>query len=592
MPGLNPPAAASRWRTLPVVAATAALVRLVYLAAHARSPFFTVPVLDARHFDGFARALADGLPGGAFASGFRGALYPALLALPYRFAGEAGIVLAQILQHAAGVGTAVAVAALARRLFASQRAALLAGLLYALAPVPLFFEGELLAESLYLALVALLLLTLARPEETAGGLRDATVAAAGVLLAVACQLRPTAWLLLAALPFVGAPAGRVRRAAAMSAAFAISTLFLAFALQPITGERRLLPASSGVNLYLGNRRGADGLVPRQELAVIHGEAYRDSVELYAVEGFARARRDDPRWTAAADDDATRDRYWRSRAVAEAVADPLGRLALLARKSLVILWNGEVPNNRDFAFAARQETPLLAWLPGRFGLLLALGACGLLAAPRGPGRDWVLACAVLHAAGVALFFVADRYRLPLYVPLAVFAGGGAAALWDAGLRRRSSRLPRLVAVAAAAAALSFVDWTGARRALPGAERDLYFRSIARAESGDSAGALADARRAAALAPRDPYARLQVAASALALDRLAEAEAALAEAARLAPDEPRLLNLAGLLYERRGDAARALALFREALRRAPGFEPARHNAARVERALADPQRVRRQ
>jgi tetratricopeptide (TPR) repeat protein len=575
---LSRPFAAPSERPLAIVALAAAAVRLAYLAAHARSPFFTVPVLDARWFHEAASAIAGGVPYAGLATGFRGALYPLLLALPYRLAGDLGIVLAQLAQHAAGVATAVAVAALARTIFGDGRAALAAGLLYAVAPVPLFFEGELLAESLYLLCGVLLLLRIARSTAESPA-RPLAFASAGALLAVAAQLRPTAWLLLAALPWIGARAGRARRAAALAGSFALATLLLAAAQAPLSAGFRLLPASSGINLYLGNRRGADGLVPRPEVALTHGESYRDSVELYAEVGFAGAG--GPGGASA------RDAFWRDRTLAEWRADPGGRLALLGRKTLVTIWNGEVQNNRDFAFAAREETPLLAWLPARFAPLFALALLGLATAPRSPARDATVAFAALHAAGVVLFFVADRYRLPLYVPLAALAGGGVGALVErAPVATRWRRMALLVA----GALLSSVDWSGARRELPGPERDLYFRSIAHAELGDFEAALADARRAASLVPGDAYAHLQAATAAFALDRLDEAEIALAAAARLAPREPRVLNLAGLILERRGDAVRACEQFRRAIEIAPGFEPARRNAERLEAAVD--QRVRRQ
>jgi tetratricopeptide (TPR) repeat protein len=575
---------------LTVVALVAALVRLLYLAAHARSPFFTVPVMDARSFHEAASALAEGVVHSGLTRGFRGALYPILLALPYRWAGEAGIVVAQLTQHAAGVATAVAVAALARAVYATDRAALAAGVLYTLAPVPLFFEGELLAESLYLALVALLLLQLTRTADGAAarGADARGFALAGALLAAAAQLRPTAWLLLATTPFVAPRRRRAWSAAAFVAGAGAATLLFAAAQRPVTGVLRILPASGGVNLYLGNRRGADGLVPRPELAVSHAESYRDSVELFAEAAADPQASTDPAAALASAEAGARDRYWRAQTRREIAADPLAWLRLVARKALVVAWNGEVPNNRDFAYAARAETPLLAVLPGRFGLLFALALCGLAAAPRSAGRDALVAFSLLHAAGVVLFFVADRYRLPLYVALAPFAGGGLVALFE---RAASAVRWRRVALVAAGALLSFVDWTGARAELPGAERDLYFRSIAYAETGDAERALADARSAAALAPADPYIRLQEATSALALDRLPEAEAALAEAARRAPSEPRVLNAAGLLYERKGDRERALSLYREALRVAPGFAPARRNAERLTSGDAA-QRVRRQ
>jgi tetratricopeptide (TPR) repeat protein len=564
----------NRPTTLRTVALVAGVVRVAYLAQHARSDLFSITVLDARYFERLAQALAAGAVPDGLATGFRPLLYPVLLAPLYALFGSGGAIAAQLLQHAAGVLTAVAVAALARRLFSDERAALAAGVLYALAPVPLFFEGELLVEASFTALSAGVLLLLASDRGTPRGRGSAI----GSLLALAAQLRPNALLLLAAAPLRAArhPSSRRRLTALVLAATTVLLLISLFQW-PLTGRFRLLPEAGGVNLYLGNERQADGLVPRQDFAVTHGDEYLDSVELFAEAALRRdlAARGEPTDRRLAPGELTR--YWIARTAEEVAADPIGRVVLLARKSLVLIWNGEVPNNRSFDFVADEESSILRLLPARFGLLFALALVGLDSLRRSAARFWTLSFAVTHGAGVVLFFVADRYRLPLYLPAAALAGGGLVQLVVAVRSRSTPRVARRAALLALGATLSFPDWTGARADLPGVGRDLYFRSIARLELNDAEGALVDAQRAAMLEPDDPHAPTQSAVAALALGDLARAGEWLARAESLAPGEPRVQNALGVLAERRGDPVEALVRYDRALRAAGGFVPATVNSA---------------
>jgi len=558
-------------RPLLGVAVVATLVRLLYLVAHARSALFVVPILDSRLYELSARALAAGELPAALGGGFRSLVYPLLLAPLYRLFGDGGIVVAQLLQHAAGVATAVGVATLAHRIFGGAAAAWGGGLAYALAGPPLVHEGELVVEPLFCALVAAFLLLAGRAGEAPNS-RPAL--GAGALLGLAAQLRPNALLLLAVLPVAWARAGapEARRRLALAAAVVAAVTLAAAAVQtPFTGSFRLLPAAGGVNLFLGNARGADGLVPRQPFEVSYGDEYRDSVEAFAAESQRSAGL--PPGTDASG-------YWLRRTAAELAADPLGRLRLLGRKAWALLWNGEVPNLLAYDFLAREEVPWLRWLPGRFGPIFALALVGLVASPASPARTWSLAFAATHAVGVVLFFVADRYRLPLYVPLCAFAGGGLAALGAALRKGRAARGARALALLAVGLLVSCVDWTGAARDLPGPERDLYFRSIARFESGDAHGALADARRAATLAAPDPHLLAHLGNVALSLDRLDLAEGALERAVDLAPRSPRALNSLGIARERRGRPEAAYRLYLRALAAAPDYTPAALHAAWIE------------
>ncbi len=557
------------------MALVATATRVLYLAEHARSPFFTSPVLDGKYFELFAHALARGETPAGLATGFRPVLYPLLLAPLFRLFGSAAVVVAQLLQHAAGVATAVAVALLARRLFRDERAALAAGLLYALAGPPLFLEGELLVESLFVATMALFLLAAVPAAATSRALTPARALAAGGVLALAAQLRPNVLLLLAAIPLLLRRPEERRGALALGGGTLAGLTLFALLQSPLVGEFRLLPGAGAVNLYLGNERRADGLVPRQDFAVSYGEDYRDSVEVFAEQAWRRqAGPDRPL------DRGTLSRYWLARTADEVGADPVRWLALLARKAVALVWNGEVPNNRDFAFAAHEESRWLRWTPVGFGLIFALAMAGLPLTRPGAARFWLASFALTHGAGVLLFFVADRYRLPLYLPVAVFAGGGFSALWTALRARDWSAARRPLVLAALGALASFPDWTGARADLPGPERDLLFRSIARLDRGESAAALDDARRAARLAADDGPTQLQLARAALAAGANGEARLALVAARRLAPGEPRVENLWGIVAERDGDLGGAYRHYLRAVELAPAFAPAQLNAAWLE------------
>jgi 4-amino-4-deoxy-L-arabinose transferase-like glycosyltransferase len=565
--------------TLRRVALVALATRVIYLAEHARSPLFTAPVLDGRYFELFGRALAHGEAPPGLATGFRPLLYPLLLAPLFALFGGAAVVVAQLLQHLAGVGTALVVATLARRLYRDERAALAAGVLYALAAPPLFFEGELLVESLFVGTMALWLL-LATREEGEALLSPRTGAAAGALLALAAQLRPNVLLLLAVLPLLLRRERERRGALGLTAGTLAGLALCALVQMPLLGEFRLLPGAGAVNLYLGNERRADGLVPRQDFAVTYGDDYRDSVEVFAEQAYRRDPAHSGPDAAAPIAREALSRYWLARTATEIRADPTRWLALLGRKLVVLVWNGEVPNNRDIAFVAREESRWLRFTPVGFGILFTLALAGLPGARPGATRFWLAAFTVTHAIGVVAFFVADRYRLPLALPAAIFAGGGLGALVEPLRTRAWRRLAPPLALAALGALISFPDWTAARRDLPGAERDLLFRSIARLDRGEAPEALDDARRAAALVPGDAPTQLQLARAALAVDDRANARAALSRARTVAPGEPRVWNLLGVLSERDGDLREAYLHYRLAIELAPGFAPAQLNAGWLE------------
>ncbi len=599
-------------RVLFWVAAGAFLVRFLYFTEHAGSPFFHAAILDEKFYDALARALVEGRDFSRLNPGFRPWLYPVFLAVWYHLGGDWGYVLALVAQHLLGVLTAVLVADLAIRLFRRAGAGALAGALYVLAGPPLFFEGELLITGLFtfLATAQLWILSHADPgernaapsrrrraNETTSRRRRAYEPtsrrrranettwwlAAGLWTGLAAQARPNMLLFLAAYPAAalllrgGRPMRRWALAAVALAGAAVTLFGFAVLQRDLNGRFQLVGGAGGVNFYLGNKAGADGMIPRQDRKVTYGEEYLDSVQVFAGELY----REEIGPSAGEASPGDISRYWLGKTVEDIAADPARWLALLGRKTLFLVWNHEIPNNKSYDFIRGHESRLLSWQPVRWWLLLSLGVLGLLYAHGFGDRRllfWIAAFLALHGLSIVLFFVNSRYRIPMWPAMAVLAGGGILSLVETLKRRSATDTAVAVLTAAGLATLSLVNWP--RVEPPSFARDYFFRSLANMEKGRLEEARADALTSVGLDSGAPAARFHLGNVELALghDELAFRHYQLAS--RLSPPEPRILNNLGIVIERRGRPGLAYRYYTQALDLAGDYAPALVNAALLE------------
>lgn len=555
------------------------LLRFLYFAERSQSAFFNVPLLDEKFYDAAASGLLGQGQLGSLDASFRSLGYPVFLALWYQLGGDSGRILATCMQHLLGLGTALLVALLSFRLFRNHLAAAAAAAIYLFAGPPLYFEGELLAETLFTFEVALVAFLLARCGDGRGLFPWIL---AGTAIGLACETRPNALLTLGAL-FALALFGQNTaghdddktarwRAAAAGGLATLAVLCLAAWLQmPWVGRFELLPSQGGVNFYLGNRAGADGMIPRQSAATSYGDAYRDSVQVWAEQEY---RLEGGRETASPGEIS---RFYTRKALHEIVADPAAWLELVLRKVVYLISNTEIPNNKSYSFALAEESRLLPLLPMRFFLLFALAGAGAFIGWRhGERRVWLslLLPAALLAAGAIAFFVNARFRLPLWPLLAALGGG--ILLW-----RGLGRGERAVALGLALllGTLSLVA-PPSQEQLPGPGRDLFFRSLAYFEKGAYALALADAEQAVLLEPNDAAAIVQLGNVALALGDTEKAYAAFGRAIWVLPAEPRGFNNLGLVFEKLGKYGDAYAAYLRAIDLSTNYSPPLINAALLE------------
>jgi tetratricopeptide (TPR) repeat protein len=560
---------------LVMLAVLGLIVRGGFLVEHAQNPSFGVLTLDQKYYDTVARMLVAGQDLHTL-HGFRPLLYPMFLAFWYKLVGSHGVDFAVVAQHLLGVATGLLVALLGARLFRHRLCGVIGGVLFMLAPVPLYFEGEVLIESSYTFLICVVLLLHLRAANAAGWRAGLLWTLGGALTILAAQARANFLVFMAVYPVFAAWRwwGSRRPDALLPLLGLAGGVLMAipwgFINENQSGGFQWLPSAGGVNLYLGNRRTADGMVPEQARRVTYGERYEDSVEVWAREEYESAMRAEHRQPET--DALAVSKYWTHRAFGEIRAAPVRWLGLIAKKCWLTLWNAEIPNNKAFAFL-QQEYLWLRLLPVRWVVLLMLAPAGIWAALKWGNRDALLILMVyafLYSAANVAFFICDRYRYPVWPAMAAIGGGGVLALVEALRRGRFRTGTGILASMALMALISLPNWFDAE--LPSFSRDYLFRSISWYEKGSYGHALSDVDRSLELDPGEVTALHHRGNVLFALHRYAEADVDFEQALKFIPEDSGIWNNYGVSLSALGRTNEAL----QALNHAISCKPPSKNA----------------
>lgn len=420
---MSPPRRPGRPLLLAILA-LALVLRLAHLWAVRGQPFFSSLVMDSQEYDRWAQGIAAGdwLGSGVF---FQAPLYPYLLATVYALLGHrlALVYLLQIVLAVAGCWALYR----AGREMGGGGTGLGAALLAAVYGPFLFYDVQLLKESLAVTVTAFLLWALAAARRRPG---LKVWLGAGLLLGVLALLRENALLVL---PFLLPIAwhledrwtGLARRGGAMVAGLVLALLPVALRNGLVGGDFLPTTSQGGVNFYIGNHAGADGtyqpIVPGKQIP----ELERKEPARVAEQSLGRPL-----------SAGEVSRYWLGQGLAWARQHPGDFLRLQLHK-LRLFWSWyELPDAVDYYYAKTLSPPLRLPLL-EFGGAVILALAGLFLARRRLGD---FAPALLFALGwmvsTVIFFLFSRYRLPA-VP-ALLAVGGVALGEIPAVWRRSRR----------------------------------------------------------------------------------------------------------------------------------------------------------
>jgi len=377
-------------------------------------------------------------------------LYIYFLALIFAVAGPSLIVarVVQALIGTLGVGLAMATA----RGWYGRRSALVSGALLGLTGIVTFFEVVILQSALDPALMALDGWLIARASK-----RDTPLAwgLAGAGLGLHALNRPNVLVCVAAcLLFAAFRTWRQKRDSGGALRIAGSVVLGAMlAIAPVTvrnlavsGEAVLITSHGGLNFYIGNHASADG-------AYHFIEGITPSIEGQAND--ARRLASDALGHPASDPEVST--YFSRRAWDWIRSNPAAAATLAGRK-LMFLLNATSPSlNYSYSYYSREEDTLLRLLIVGPWLLVPLGITGFVISLRKgavPGIGvWAIVTAA-YAASLMVFFVTDRYQLPLLVPLAVAGSGALSHMW--AVRRTPSGLALPLVILAVASVVTNID----------------------------------------------------------------------------------------------------------------------------------------
>ena len=567
--------------TAGIIFAVAWALRFVYVLHLRGSPLADFPVLDELYHVEWARALAAGdwLGSAAF---FRAPLYPYLLGVVFSVLGES-LQAARLVQAACAAVTPVAVYFLGRRMF-GEREALLGSALAALYPLFIYFSNELLIVSLVVLLDVLLISTLLRADESPSRGRWF---AAGAVMGVSAIARPSVvvflpalfcWMWWRARTNSGGARASVRRLAPSAAfkvgaaRFAVVVLGVAAAVLPVTlrnyaVERDFVPIASqgGINFFIGNNSASDGA---SAVLPVLGESWENEDAVRIAESqLGRELR--PSEVSG---------FWYGKGREFLLGSP-GDAARLYVRKFVLFWDSfELANNKDIYFFGRMS-PVFRWLSWlSFGIVAPLAILGMFLTVRKNTAAMLAMFFVLsYMAGVLLFFVNARFRLPVIPFLLLFASAAVFRLGKLAVRGKVKELS--IALLALAGIGLFVNHDFYDTHVGDRAQTHMTLGRASAARGIHEDAVNEYRRAIEISPG--YAKAYNSLG-LALEELGRGDEALSAYLSAAEKDSSLAsvrNNIGSFLLGRGETAEAMAWFEEAIALDQYMEQAHMNLSMV-------------
>ena len=562
----------------------ALLLRLICVADLKGLPFFDHPIMDAAYHNTWAREILAGHLGKEEPF-FRAPLYPYFLALTYLLS-KGSYLVPRLVQAVMGALTAVITFSLAGRYF-GRIAAAATGIMCAVYPVLIYFDGELLTETLFilLTLTGLLLLERATCSE-----RKRPWFLAGIALGLALITRPAIALFL---PVAGA--GAIALSKRKSLAVGLLAAGIILPLAPVTlhnyaasGEFIPVVWQGGLNFYLGNNADATGWsATSPELRKDWAGGYADMI---AIPREALGRQ--PTFTEVSD-------YWTRRGLAFMRQKPLKWAELTARKIALFWSRQELPNNQDFNFM-KMYSWVLRNPAVTFGTTAPLALAGLFAFwPRRRKLVFLYGLILSSFVGTVAFFVCDRYRLPSVPLLLILAGGFISAMVQAArMNKRTYLVLCLLGLAAASFVVNFnltgakspdfaQSYCGVAEAYLLMERDDLARKylnlaiqtnpmwaeayeqlgVLDMKEGDNAAAASLFLKATAIQPDYAAPYRELAMIYLAAGNLADAKHAAETALRISPSIEGAYNILGSIERQQGEPLGAIAFFRKEIETDP-------------------------
>ena len=392
----------------------ALLVRMFHVLQIRHAPFFEFKIGDAESYDAWARQLAAGdwLGNEVF---YQAPLYPYFLGVIYATLGDGPLVV-RICQALIGAMSCVMLASAGRRFF-SRSAGIVAGLLLAMYPPAIFFDGLIQKSVLDVFLLSLILWLISmlatKPRVSLCGFMG---------LAVGCLVlaRENAMVFVAVI-LIGLLVNNRnlgRRSLIYAGMFLIGVSMVLFPVAArnkiVGGEFHLTTSQFGPNFFIGNNEKADGTYNALRYGRGSPQFERQDATELAEQALGRKLRP-----------AEVSSYWTGLAVDYITSHP-GQWLVLIGKKIMLLFDATERVDSEGLYAHAQWSTGLRWLGYvfHFGVLVPMSVFGMWMTWPKRRSLWLLYLMMaVYAASILLFYVFARYRYPLVPFLVLFAAAG-------------------------------------------------------------------------------------------------------------------------------------------------------------------------
>jgi len=447
----------------------ALLIRLLYLLDQGgSSPLFYMPLLDEQEAVDSAREILNGTI--AAEPYFKAPGYSWILAAVMAVSGNAWPWVIRVFQHICGAWLVVMLAGMSGRLVRAGKSRMIAvaisGALAATYAPLIRLENNLSLDfwSVFFqtAMLAQLIKAVRYRRMPAKHVLDA-----GLLLAAAWLVRPTITLAVPILFFWVVYAAGPRRfplrsfglAAAFVAPLLAAGIGVAIRNNVVSGETLIMPWQGGFSFFQANKAGANGRYYLQSNEIESDHA--NPARALAITGYINVLPPEKGIQFQTTPDySTLNQFWFRKARASIDANPTRWLSLMGKKTVYLVSDKEIFNYEDFDLQ-RSLSPILRWLPGRFGVAFPLALASLAILPLVGVRRKLHALLWLYSASlgfaIALYFVSGRMRMPIAAPAIALAGGGTAAVLCYTMKRRIAAIVLIVI----GCIISWSDWWGVR-----------------------------------------------------------------------------------------------------------------------------------
>ncbi len=533
-------------------------LRWLHFAHLSGDPANTYPIQDAEYHDYWAKGLATGnwsLPEGYLDPQiqklpfFRPPGYPYFLALIYR-ATRASNWFAIGVQMLLGVCNILLCFLIGRR-WMGTRGALIAAFAFAVYPITILFEGELLDPTLHTTLI-LLTLWLLQGMPRQGALRSF---GSGLLTGISALVRANTLLFLpaAALWLGWIMARRSQGTRRIVTVVGLYALGAALAILPATirnvvvaDDLVLISSNAGSTFYMGNTELSTGLIQTRALNALQPTKYRSCFDYPLFVRALAGEEGHPLKHSAASALLIR-RTWQ--AIGE---HPGAFLKLLVRKALLFWGPLEIGHNNEIYYH-RLFSPVLRVIPLSFALVFALFVTGVLSWIRDADRTretgiLLLLFLLSYFLSILPFAFSSQFRVVLIPCLLLFGAYAISRVID--LSRSDHHTPAAVLAGVFLVAYC-VEAVVAARYEPSPARWHYQRGYALAATGQEKKALGEYRRMLSLNPHHAWAHAEI----------------------------------GLILAKNGDVVNAVRHFAAALRGQPDFPKAQVNLGYALHMLGD-------